>query len=339
MTGKLYWYRAMARRGALSEDELFKLGLEECGAQGEAELLGLVKSVFGEEAWVGRNVWLDQQVECDVLVITRWRIYNLNAKFYRVDFSYSQGRAYFGGHVAKSNPLAAFQSSMDRLRALVKRVGLEVPVEGLLMFMNADQLVTVDDTVAFSCVPRAQVLRTLQGLQKDSVGGYGGGGRGRGGGAGLDRDAGWRGADRFGGGPQWIANRLLTLESESKYWAPRVDDGHLARIETGLLCMDCGGKRLEVSQRSVVCPCGRYQVSKAEAVWDSLEDYCKIFHDAPLVTAADIDWFLGGQVARRAILRVLNSKLKLTAYGKYAAYVNPHYRPPYKDIRVRSSHC
>lgn len=28
MTGNLYWYRAMARRGALSEDELFKLGLE-----------------------------------------------------------------------------------------------------------------------------------------------------------------------------------------------------------------------------------------------------------------------------------------------------------------------
>ena len=61
--------------------------MEECGARGEAELLEMVKSVFGEEAWVGRNVWLDQQVECDVLLITHHRIYILNAKYYRVDFS------------------------------------------------------------------------------------------------------------------------------------------------------------------------------------------------------------------------------------------------------------
>lgn len=318
MTGNLYWYRAMARRGALSEDELFKLGLEECGARGEAELLEMVKSVFGEEAWVGRNVWLDQQVECDVLLITHHRIYNLNAKYYRVDFSYAQGRAYFGGNEAKSNPLAAFQSSMDRLRALTKRVGLDLPVEGLLMFMNSDQLVSVDDTAAFGCVPRAHVMRTLQDLQKESTAGHGGRhGRGR-------------------VGAQWAASRLLTLESQSKYWAPRVEDAHLARLETGLLCPECGGRHLLVTQRSLECPCGRYRFSKAEAIWHAVEDYCKIFHDAPVVTVADIEWFLAGQVPRKTIRQILGARYKMSSRGKYAAYINPYFRQPYGTVPIRA---
>lgn len=331
MATELSWYQAMARRGVLSEDELFKLQLLVNGARGEDELFKLVKSVFGTDVWAARNLWLDKQVECDVLLITHNRIVNLNAKYYRGDFKFSQGQAYFGGKVLRSNPLAVFQTSMDRLRELVRRAGLNVPVDGMLVFMNPNYSVTVDESAVFPCLARDQVLRVLMELQGESVKALG-----TGGGGGALGGLGGAGGAAGGLDIQWTGSRLLTLESESKYSAPRVNDAHLSKLVTGFVCPKCGGRHLAVSQRSVVCPCGHYSVTKAEATCQAIEEYCILFHDAPLVTAREIEWFLGGDVPRKTITRQLSTHYKLNSRGKYAAYVNPHYRQPFGSAPVRA---
>lgn len=334
MATKLSWYQAMARRGALNGDELFQMQLLENGARGEAELFRLVKSVFGEDVWAAKNLWLDQQVECDVLLVTHSRIVNLNAKFYRGDFNFSKGKAYFDDKVLRSDPLAVFHTSMDRLRELVRRVGLNVPVDGLLVFMNPDYSVTVDESATFPCLARDQVRRVLKELKAESdasrpAGGSSGGGFG---------EFGGNGGGNCGVDIQWTGSRLLTLKSESKYGAPQMNDTHLTKLARGFVCPKCGGRHLTVGQRSVVCPCGRYSVTRSDAIWQTIEEYCLLFHDAPLVTAAEIAWFLDGSVPRRAIIHHLKSNLTLTTYGKYAAYINPHYRPPYRNGKVRNSH-
>lgn len=337
MTEKLIWYQTMARREALGEDECFKLQLLEHGRRGEDELFGMVQSIFGPDAWVARNLWLDQQVECDVLLVTHSRIVNLNAKYYRGDFKFAQGKAYFGDKELRSNPLAVFQTSMDRLRELVRRVGLNVPVEGMLVFMNPDYSVTVDESALFPCLARSQVKRVLKELQRDSARAVGNGRAG----ARVDMDdfGGSLGGSFGGAGGldiQWTGSRLMTLKSESKYGPPRVNDTHLSRLVRGLVCPKCGGRHLAVSQRSVVCPCRHYTVTKAEATCHAIEEYCILFHDAPLVTAAEIDWFLAGGVPRKTITRQLSTHYKLNSRGKYAAYINPHYRQPFGSVPVRA---
>lgn len=329
MSGELKCLLALERRGALSEDELFLLQRLEAGDRGEAELLAMVESVFGEEVWVRRNVWLDRQVECDLLVVTRARVLNLNAKFYQGDFRYVDGKAFFNQSELRSNPVLAFQRSMDRLRELARRCGLEdVPVDGRLVFLNPDYSVSVDGSNVWPCVGRADVLKMLQELRAEAGG--------SGGGRGSRLGTGYNSGSRRTGTPSgldinWVASRLMTLESESKYWAAPLNLSHLQKMYRGLLCPSCGNRHLSVSQRIVVCACGHYRVSKEQAVWETVQEFAMLLHDQPVLRTSELEWYLGGEVRRRFIVNLLTQNLTVANSGRHATYVNPFYRKPYEN--------
>ena len=327
MSGELKCLLALERRGALSEDELFLLQRLEAGDRGEAELLAMVESVFGEEVWVRRNVWLDRQVECDLLVVTRARVLNLNAKFYQGDFRYVDGKAFFNQSELRSNPVLAFQRSMDRLRELARRCGLEdVPIDGRLVFLNPDYSVSVDGSNVWPCVGRADVLKMLQDLRAEAGGsrlgtGYKSGSRRTGTPSGLDIN--------------WVASRLMTLESESKYWAAPLNLSHLQKIYRGLLCPSCGNRHLSVSQRVVECACGHYRISKEQAVWEAVQEFAMLLHDQPVLRTSELEWYLGGEVRRGFILNILKENFKITRLGRFTVFQNPFYREPRENCVQR----
>lgn len=342
LSGELRCLLALERRGALAEDELFLLQRLEAGDRGEAELLAMVESVFGEEVWVRRNVWLDRQVECDLLVITRARVLNLNAKFYQGDFRYVDGKAFFNQSELRSNPVLAFQRSMDRLRDLARRSGLEdVPVDGRLVFLNPDYSVWVDGSNVWPCVGRADVLKMLQDLRAEAEGIEDRVGRGDPGGHGSR--GGWSGYNigsrhtvmSSGLDINWVASRLMTLESESKYWPAPLNLSHLQKMYRGLLCPSCGNRHLSVTQRVVECACGYYRVSKEQAVWETLQEFAMLLHDQPVLRTSELEWYLGGEVRRGFILNILKENFKITRLGRFTVFQNPFYREPRENCVQR----
>lgn len=75
--------------------ERFNYQLLMNGDKGESELVEALLAHDLTDIWWRRNLWLERQVECDVIIITYAKIYVLNAKYYNGDFSFRDNVAYF----------------------------------------------------------------------------------------------------------------------------------------------------------------------------------------------------------------------------------------------------
>lgn len=125
------------------------------GDKGESELVEALLAHDLTDIWWRRNLWLERQVECDVIIITYAKIYVLNAKYYNGDFSFRDNVAYFNDKPLQNDPLASFQLSLGRLKKLMRDNGIEATLEGRLVFMNPDYRVTADETASLECVTRS----------------------------------------------------------------------------------------------------------------------------------------------------------------------------------------
>lgn len=124
------------------------------GDKGESELVEALLAHDLTDIWWRRNLWLERQVECDVIIITYAKIYVLNAKYYNSDFSFRDNVAYFNDKPLQNDPLASFQLSLGCLKKLMRDNGIEATLEGRLVFMNPDYRVTADETASLECVTR-----------------------------------------------------------------------------------------------------------------------------------------------------------------------------------------
>lgn len=307
MKDKITWYKLMARRGALDKAERFNYQLLVNGDKGESELVESLIAHNFTDIWWRRNLWLDRQVECDVIIITHAKIYVLNAKYYNGDFYYRDNVAYFNDKPLQNDPLSSFQLSLGRLKKLLWENGIEASVEGRLVFMNPDYSVAFDDTASVECVPRYGVLRMLDDIRLAA------------------RQIG----RRNGLNPDLVGNMLLAIESDSKYNLPIVQDIHLQRMVFGLICPKCQGcQSLQVGKQSVVCLCGNFYSSKRSVILDAIQEYGMLFHHQASFTSKDIYHFLGGLVRRKYISTVLTSHYTQVGTGSSTAFVNPHFRNP-----------
>lgn len=309
MQDRMMWYELMDQREALDKDGRFDYQLLLNGDRGENELVRLLLEQGFEDIWWRRNLWLARQVECDVILVTYEKIYVLNAKNYYGEFIYRDHVAYFNGKPLQNDPIGSFQLSLGRLKKLLREAGIDVAVEGRLVFMNPDYSVDFDDSVSVECVSRYNVLKLL---------------------AEIDTKARHVGR-QHGLHPEAVGAKLLALESDSKYNLPMVQDVQVEKMAAGFVCPKCRSCRgMTVSINLVTCRCRQYTVSKRVAVSEAINEYCHIFHHRESFTSLEIYNFLGGQVRRRYISRLLKEQFKLAAFGSTTAYVNPYYRNPNK---------
>ena len=325
MDDKLEWYAAMAMREALGKDEQFDYQLLVNGVVGENELFRLLMEQNFQDVWWRRNFWLSRQVECDLLLVTHAKLYVLNAKYYNGQFVYRDNVAYFNGKPLQNDPLNSFQLSMGRLKKLLAGAGIEVPVEGRVVFMNPNFGCSFDESVSVECVPRHGVLRMFQDI----------------------RDVAVQVGRRNGLNPERIGQQLLALESDSKYNLPVVKDTHLQKMIRGLLCPACGANearsrdaavqrrtaaivrsKLTIERQKVTCATCGYQALKRSAVLLAVEEYCKLFHHKTSFTTMDICWFMGEEIRRRYVIDTLSAHYTLIGGGPSSSYLNPHYRDP-----------
>lgn len=238
--------------------------------------------------------------------MTHAKIYVLNAKYYNGDFAYRDSMAYFNGQPLQNDPLATFQQSLRRLRKLLVDLGVNAVVEGRVVFMNPNYNVTIDDSAGVECVARYGVLQMFNEFVTESshIGSHGG----------LLIDS--------------IGNQLLTIESESKYNLPVVNELHMRQMKTGISCPKCGRCGVRVSQRTVSCICKQFQISKKDAVIHAIEEYGKLFHHRPTFSSAHIFEFIGHQIRRKYLSKILNDNYTLAVKGPHTSFVNPHYRNP-----------
>ena len=325
MDDKLEWYAAMAMREALGKDEQFDYQLLVNGVAGENELFRLLMEQNYQDVWWRRNFWLSRQVECDLLLVTHAKLYVLNAKYYNGQFVYRDNVAYFNGKPLQNDPLSSFQLSMGRLKKLLAEAGIEVPVEGRVVFMNPNFGCSFDESVSVECVPRHGVLRMFQDI----------------------RDVAVQVGRRNGLNPERIGQQLLALESDSKYNLPVVKDTHMQKMTCGLLCPACGANeassrgaavqrrtaaivrsKLTIERQKVTCEVCDYQALKRSAVLLAVEEYCKLFHHKTSFTTMDICWFMGEEIRRRYVIDTLSAHYTLIGGGPSSSYLNPHYRDP-----------
>lgn len=307
MQERILWYRMMNQREALDKEGRFEYQLLVNGDRGESDLVSILLEQGFEDIWWRRNLWLARQVECDVLLVTYEKIYVLNAKYYNGDFLYRDTVAYFNGKPLQNDPVNSFQTSLGRLKKLLKEAGIEVAVEGRLVFMNPDYSVTFDDTASIECVPRYSVLKMF---------------------AEIDSKARQIGR-RQGLQPEMVGLKLLALESDSKYNLPVVKDSQLQQMSVGFMCPECKNCRgVSVSLNRVSCRCKHYSVAKRNAVLSAVKEYGQIFHDRERFTSLDIYNFLGGQIRRKILAKIIASNYQKVSKGPTTAYLNPFFRNP-----------
>lgn len=330
MDDKLEWYAAMAMREALGKDEKFDYQLLVNGVVGENELFRLLMEQNFQDVWWRRNFWLSRQVECDLLLVTHAKLYVLNAKYYNGQFVYRDHVAYFNGKPLQNDPLSSFQLSMGRLKKLLAGAGIEVPVEGRVVFMNPNFGCSFDESVSVECVPRHGVLRMFQDI----------------------RDVAVQVGRRNGLNPERIGQQLLALESDSKYNLPVVKDTHLQKMIRGLLCPACGANearsrdaavqhrtaavvrsKLTIKRKKVTCKVCDYQTLKRSAVLLAIEEYCKLFHHKTSFTTMDICWFMGNEIRRKYVSALLTTHYSQHEFGRNTSFENPYYRDPQKYER------
>ncbi|WP_349408213.1 nuclease-related domain-containing protein [Pseudalkalibacillus sp. SCS-8] len=283
-----------ARMDLSEPDRSYLLSLKK-GYEGECKFDGLVAPFFG-----GRIVLNDLLLEhkntvfqIDSLVLSSSMIDMFEVKNYEGDY-YVDGEHWYPLHGNEiKNPLHQIQRSTLLLRDLLKGLGIKLPVESHLVFVNPEfQLykAPVDQSIVYP----AQLNRFFSKMQKERS---------------FLKEYHYD-----------IAKQLLALQLADvpSFRLPKYD---YPQLKKGIPCLACGQMYGELAKTRLVCKnCGGCE-DYEPAVLRAVEEFQLLFPEMKVTTNAIHEWC--GVVKKRLTIRnVLARNYNRVGHGRHSYYLS-----------------
>lgn len=294
--------REVDKRNGLEQQEALQqeLGRLEKGQNGEQILLDYLNK-YGENQWsVLQNTWLNYygDFECDLLLLTRTQLYLFEVKNYSASFTFLNNQCLINQQKISHNAISQGQRNTINLERIFQNSSTPFKITRAIIFINADNKVTIHDKVA-----------SVQIISRNEL-----------------RDFIWEisRSERSTNHQTINENKVLKILNEyattNPYTPDTITEEICKQVQKGICCCHCHNFDISTNKSYFICPCGMHE-PREEAIVRTICEYGVINYQKYLTTP-ELTQFFNGDISRNSILKYLNKHFEKLGTGRSAKYLN-----------------
>ncbi|MEH7342884.1 nuclease-related domain-containing protein [Bacillus sp. JJ1532] len=283
-----------AREGLTDSEKIHYLSLEK-GFQGEKMFDSLSASLSNN--WLIINDLMlkynNTVFQIDTLLISSAKIYLLDIKNYEGDYYIKDDRWYKVPKKEIRNLIHQLQRSETLLRSLLQEIGINIPIESFLIFVNPE-FYLYEATLDLPIIFPPQLKGFLKHLNNQPEGYY-------------EKQI-------------KLAKQLVSMHVQVSPYM-RIPEYSYDQLKKGLFCLGCQSFNIyNLSRNTLICnECG-YKENSTNAVLRGIEEFSFLFPDKKVTTNVIYEWC---QVihSKKTIHRVLSQNFIQVGKRKHSYYV------------------
>ncbi len=229
--------------------------------------------------------------QLDTIIITSNKVYLFEVKNYEGDHFYEEDKMFKLPKTEVTNPLHQVRRAETLLKQLLHRLGYNIPVEGLVVFISPEfTLYQAPRDIPF--VFPTQIKQFLKQFDSNTL--------------------------RLSNNHMRLAEKLLSLHiQENKY--SNLPEYHYDQLKKGITCTKCNSFLLTVHGRNIKCnECG-YLEPISTAILRSINEFKLLFKDKKVTTNIIYDWCRVIDSKKR-VQRVLDMNFQIVSKRKWTYY-------------------
>lgn len=283
-------------RMAFTDGELKKFQADEKGFEGECHFDELINQ-SPVSTYLQLNdlllEWRNTTFQIDTLLISPYKIYLFDIKNYEGEFYIEGNRWYLSSGIEIKNPIPQIQRSESFLRPLTQTLGLNLPIEASVIFVNPD-FTLYQATRQLPIILPTQInsfIKRLGSLSMNSNGHM------------ID-----------------LAKKLASLHIEdSPYNSMHIPEYTYDSLKKGVSCLNCGSLSIRLDGRGLMCErCGGKEELHV-GIMRTIEEYRALFPKRQITVSAANDWCRLG-MTRLRMQKILKEHLVMDKAGKSTYY-------------------
>ncbi|WML42224.1 nuclease-related domain-containing protein [Neobacillus sp. OS1-2] len=280
---ELLTFRSLNTRSTLLPNEKKHYFRLEKGFQGEV-MFDQIAATLQNNVYIVNNLWLEYNnsvFQIDSLLISQETIYPFEIKNFEGDYYYdSDGFYSMFSKEEIMNPLAQLKRSKSLLCPLLKKLGIYLPVEGFVTFVNPE-FTLYQAPLSAPIIYPTQLKNFMKKIDQTP--------------------------SKLNERHKKLANQLMEMDLiESPYaWKPKYSYGTLKK---GIICSRCFSFMNFVGDKKLVCSKCACEEKVDSAVLRSVKELQFLFPDMRITTNGVHDW-CGGIGSKKVVRRILLQNL------------------------------
>lgn len=312
-------YRRILRKRSLSrsKSEDFYTENLETGERGERILLDYIQK-YGKEDWIViRNIWLNYSgpFECDLILITKYKIYIFEVKNYTGKFTYENGVCKINDIERKSNCIEQTRSTTVGARNICHSLSSKMKIQGALVFVGVDNRIEIkSDVNNIEIVPRNELQHYIEKIVEEET--------------------------KMTGqtiNPKQVIRQFERYEINDYFLPKPIQADGMMNLQKGIYCLNCGNFDIAIKRKNIECVCGVTE-NRETAVLRTICEYGVLNHDKHL-TMGELMEFLNNQVSPSNLRKLLTKYFGMIKKQRYTYYNNwklPIYKL-YEELNLSST--
>ncbi len=288
--------RVLHLRSSWSEKELRQFLYDEKGFEGELQFDGRVDQLPEEKYGIIEDLLFEvnqSYAQADSILLAQRKLILAEIKNFEGEHYFENGNFYMSTGYELKNPMVQLERTESLLRKLLKSIGLTLPIESYLIFMNPNFTLFQAPRHTAKLILPTQFEPFLQKLEMAST---------------------LVGPEQY----EW-ASKLVNLHQTTNPFA-RVPNFEYDTLKKGVYCESCKAFSLEISEPNLVCRTCRHVESIQQAIMRMVDELQLLFPERRITVNALRDW-CKLDLSRRQLQYVLSRNLTLFKNGKYSYYV------------------
>lgn len=291
-----HYLQAYEGRGQLSSNDTDELRRIQLGLKGETLVRSIIEPLRPNDLCVLFDVWLDcfGTTQLDALILAPKQIYLINVKNYQFELKTGEE---FSHKVTRSihNQLL---KSKDILQNILDDLGIEIPIETVVMFANDYQKDWIVELKPCQVVLFHEIAFWFRKL--------------------ISRHGGWQSIRQM----EELRDSILAYQCEpvKPRWLEGLShDTICQQLELGLRCTHCRAvnQMIAETQRTITCRCG-YKTSRHKVVLATIDEYLAL-RMTKRFTRRQVEDFVV-DVSTNTLIRILNKHFKAINYTSARYY-------------------
>lgn len=292
MPVELLYYKALSSRCLLSSKEEYAMKRLRKGYEGECLYDQIFEGIGHENIYIIRDVYLridKSDTQYDSIIITENRLIVNEIKNYTGDYKYERGSWFKNNKQLSDDAFAQLRRAVGKLMRLRNDSGINIKVEGALIFPNDDFRLTSEvDRIWEETVVRSHLRNYLRQFQSEHIGNK---------------------AKR-------IVNIIRNYIVENNYFDEIAD---ISKLRRGLYCGECGNFNLIKGRFQFVCEeCGTIE-SYDTHLLRAMNDHKYLFYKQPM-TQRSFAYLINDEINKSTIYRAFQKHCQINKHGNYTTY-------------------
>lgn len=288
--------RYLKPRMSFTEGELKKLQADEKGFEGECQFDELINQ-SPVSTFLQLNdlllEWRNTTFQIDSLLISPYKIYLFDIKNFEGEFYIEGNRWYLSSGYEIKNPIPQIQRSESLLRPLVQTLGINLPIEASVIFVNPNFSLFQANRQLPIVLP-TQInffLKRLGSVSMNSSGHL------------IDS-----------------AKKLAMLHIEnSPFNVMHIPEYAYEYLKKGISCLDCGSLTVRLNGRGLMCErCGARE-GLHTGIMRTIEEYRVLFPKRQITVSTTNEWSRL-DMTRLRMQKILKEHLVMAKCGKSTYY-------------------